>query len=85
MSKIKNYETTEVFSRAGVQLDVGTRLTLHDNEAKYLLPYLRELNSQKVADAAEQAEPQSDEVTLDPRAEALLPLIDRRATTRPKV
>lgn len=39
----KTYETVGIFHRRGVAVPVGTRLTLHDNEAKYLAHALREI------------------------------------------
>jgi hypothetical protein len=83
MSAIKNYEVVGKLERHGLDVPVGTHLALHDNEAKYIKNSLRLLNSERVAEAVnvEEVAEQVHEAT-DPRAEALLPLIDRRARTR---
>jgi hypothetical protein len=83
MSKIKTYEVVGQLERHGLEVPIGTHLALHDNEAKYIKSRLRLLNSERVAEAENTAEVAVQEAdAADPRAEALLPLIDRRARTR---
>jgi hypothetical protein len=83
MSAIKNYEVVGKLERHGLVVPVGTHLALHDNEAKYIKNSLRLLNSERVAEAenVREVEVQVEEAK-DPRAEALLPLVDRRARTK---
>lgn len=83
MSAIKNYEVVGKLERHGLDVPVGTHLALHDNEAKYIMASLRLLNSERVAEAENAAEVEVQvEDAKDPRTEALLPLIDRRARTK---